>query len=181
MNRIFGCHHHDGTEDGDEREKIKSGSKHAIILSQLQIFASARVFTTGGTISSLLNPSTSRSFPYIKSLRSKLAGAKVVSRKIASLGQASSQNPQKIQRSILISYFTAYFSSRYKFSSPALRSAPSIVIASAGQATAHKPHAVQRSLPSSSLFNTCKPRNTGLNSLVCSGKLIVGLFLNICL
>ena len=31
---------------------------------------------------------------------------------MASFGQASSHNPQKIQRSILISYVSAYFSSR---------------------------------------------------------------------
>ena len=63
---------------------------------------------------------------------------------MACLGQASSQRPQKIQRSILISYTLAYFSSRYKCSSPFLRSSATIEIASAGQATAQSPQAVQR-------------------------------------
>ena len=50
-----------------------------------------------------------------------------------------------------------------------MRSAASIVMASAGQATAHNPQAVQFSLPSASLFKTCNPLNTGLNSRFCSG------------
>src|SRR6185312_11598787 len=95
-------------------------------------------------------------------------------RNIASFGQASSHNPQKIQRNMLISYFAAYFSSRYNPISLGLRSAASMVMASAGQASAHKPHAVQRSAPFSSLLRICTPRHTELKGFFTSGYLMVG-------
>ena len=85
-----------------------------------------------------------------------------------------------MQRSILISYLAAYFSSRYNLSSPGNLSAASIVMASAGQATAHRPQAVQFSRPSASRFNTCKPRNTGEKGRFSSGYCIVAFFRNIC-
>src|SRR5690606_4434174 len=99
---------------------------------------------------------------------------------MASLGQASSHNPQKIQRNILISYTTAYFSSRYISSSPFLRSPAVIVMASAGHDNAHNPQAVQRSLPSSSRFSECCPRKFLEYGRISSGYLIVGIFLKKC-
>src|SRR5690606_21934888 len=95
-------------------------------------------------------------------------------------GHASSHRPQKIQRSILISYTAAYFSSRYKCNSSLVRSAAIIVIASAGQDSAHKPQAVQRSRPCSSRFKECCPRKFLEYGLISSGYLTVGIFLKKC-
>src|SRR5471030_335529 len=93
---------------------------------------------------------------------------------MAVVGQASSHNPQKIQREKLIRKNSGY-------QRPSLCSAFCNEIQATGQATAHRLQATQRSSPSGSRVNTIRPRNRGGGLTGTSGYICVSRLLNACM